>query len=495
MKQLSKQMLHTQTGMTIKRGPEKILQFGKGNFLRGFFNWLLEGLNRETDYAGSTVIYQPNPGGSTHDYLKAQDYLYTVCLQGMVDRAAHEEYTLITSVSRTLAYQEWNEVIKLARSPELEVIVSNTTEAGLTYQKQACPINGAIPSTFPAKLTSLLYERFKAFEGIGGGIDILPCELVQKNGDNLKEMVCQHAADWDYDKSFYHWLTKENDFCNTLVDRIVTGYPKEDAAAFFDAIGYEDRGLVIGEPYHLFVIEGQERIRHRLPFAETDFNVRWGNVKKHSDIKVRLLNAPHTIMTSLFFPAGYHLVRDVMESDLSSPVMEEVFHELAASLPYSNEEKHTFIEDVQARFCNPYNDHYLHAISMSGVSKFKTRILPAIREKSVVDISDLYALALAGLLQMFRPSKKNESVYFGKRMEEFYPLYESETILLELDRFWTDYQKHGNFKKLVEDVLSSHLIWEEDARWLGNLTEPVTSYLNESLKSNMVTIIKKRPHT
>ena len=272
---------------------EKIIQFGEGNFLRGFVDYFIHKLNEKGLFDGSVVIVQPIAKGLT-DTINAQKGEYNLYLRGIQDGKEICEHTKIRSVSRAVnPYEDFEAYLALARDPDFRFIVSNTTEAGIAYD-DSCEITDAPPSSFPAKITLLLHERFKA--GLKGFI-ILSCELIDHNGDELKKCVLKYADKWNLGEDFKKWLLEENSFCNTLVDRIVTGYPADEAQALCEELGYEDKLLDTAEIFHLWVIEGN--FEDELPLRKAGFNVVWtDDVAPYKKRKVRILNGGHTSMVT-----------------------------------------------------------------------------------------------------------------------------------------------------------------------------------------------------
>nr|WP_062050933.1 tagaturonate reductase [Bacillus sp. JCM 19034] len=305
MNKLTKKLMEDQSSqraeyVDLGELPEKVLQFGKGNFLRAFVDWQIHQLNKQQLFNGKVVIYQSSPNGRPDAFLEDQDFLYTVVLRGIDQGEKVDTSEVISSVSRSLAYNQWSKALELARSKELEIIVSNTTEAGITYVVQDRPKEADIPDTYPAKLTMFLYERFQQLgESSAPGLIIIPCELIEENGIRLKEYVVKHAREWHLPEAFTKWIEEANTFCNTLVDRIVTGFPHDSIEEYHKRLAYVDNGLTVGEPYHLFVIDGDESVQRTLPLTEGNLNVKWGDITPFREIKVRLLNGPHTMMFSV----------------------------------------------------------------------------------------------------------------------------------------------------------------------------------------------------
>lgn len=245
--------------------PERVIQFGEGNFLRAFVDWMFDQMNKNNLFNGRIVVVQPIAQGLV-DKLNEQDGLYTLLLRGLKDGKATELKEIISSVSRGInPYTEWDEYLACAENPNIEFVVSNTTEAGIAYDKNDS-LENKPPVSYPGKLTAYLYHRFNHFNGDPSkGMVIIPCELIDRNGDNLKKIILQLADDWNLSETFKSWIMEHNTFLNTLVDRVVTGYPKDEINAILENLGYNDNLVDTGELFHLWVIEGPKELSERLP--------------------------------------------------------------------------------------------------------------------------------------------------------------------------------------------------------------------------------------
>jgi tagaturonate reductase len=351
--------------------PERVIQFGEGGFLRGFVDWMLAKINDVTDFNGSVVVVQPIAAGMC-DLLDKQNGLYTHVIRGKegVDK------TIVDVISRTVKpYESFEDYLALAENPDFRFVFSNTTEAGIVFDNADKPTDTP-PNTFPAKLTLLLKRRFDL--GLGGFI-FIPCELIDRNGDNLKKAVLSYAELWGYDKAFSEWIDRENVFCNTLVDRINTGYPKDEDMA----LGYEDNLVNTSEYFHLFVIETDYDIEAELPFGKAGLNVivTPDKLALYRTRKVRILNGAHTSLVPHALLSGFDTVKSCMDDErMSAHVRKCVFEEIIPTLDLPRDELLAYAEDVLTRFANPYIKHYLSAISLNSVSKFCVRVLPSIKE-------------------------------------------------------------------------------------------------------------------
>ena len=371
---------------------EKIIQFGTGNFLRGFADYFVDKLNKENLCDGKIVIVSPTDSKAV-DALNKQDCRYNLYLRGIENGKEICERTEIHSISRAInPYKDYDKYIKLAGNPDFKFIISNTTEAGIAFSADDKFTDKPVKS-FPAKLTQLLYARYKA--GLNGFV-IFSCELIDNNGKELEKCVLDYARLWNLGEDFRSWITEENDFCNTLVDRIVTGYPKDEAEQLCHEIGYKDKLLDTAEPYHLWVIEGN--YEKELPLQKADLNVIWtDDVKAYKKMKVRILNGSHT---SLVFPSmlcGIDTVKESLDDKELSEFLNTCLFEYILPTLGETEENRQFANAVLERFANPYIKHLWQSISLNSVSKFTARVLPTItdyvKKNNILPKSLVFSLA------------------------------------------------------------------------------------------------------
>lgn len=351
--------------------PIKVIQFGEGGFLRGFADWMLQKLSDKGLFNGSVAVVQPIENGLC-DMLTAQNCVYTHVIRG----AEGVEMTKVDVISKCVKpYDNFDEYLALANEPEARFIISNTTESGIEFRADD-KADDVPPRSFPAKLTLLLKRRFDL--GVGGFI-FLPCELIDRNGDNLKKVVLQYAELWGYGKAFTDWIEKENVFCNTLVDRINTGYPKDEK---FD-LGYEDKMINTSEFFHLWVIETDIDLEKELPFSKAGLNVivTKDALERYRTRKVRILNGAHTSFVPYALLSGFDTVKSCMDDEkIHSFIRACLFEEIIPTLDLPKSELTEYAENVLVRFSNPYIKHYLSSIALNSVSKFKVRVLPSILE-------------------------------------------------------------------------------------------------------------------
>lgn len=475
--------------------PERVIQFGEGNFLRGFVDWMIHQLNRAGKFSGRIVAVQPTPFGKVVPKLNKQDGLYTVVLRGVVNGDVVETYEIISSVSRGVnPYTDWQEVLKVAENKEVQFVFSNTTEAGLTYLREDYR-EGSSPQSFPGKLTAFLYHRYRAFDGDPeAGMTVIPCELVEDNGDTLRDIVLQIAQDWNFPEDFIHWIQAHNRFCNTLVDRIVTGYP-DDAAVLHERLGYYDELLTVGEPYHLFAIDADGPVQQALPFHEIGLNVSWGAFDVLRDLKVRILNGAHTMMFAVGYLSGANTVRDVMDDDLLKQfVRQGIYEEVLPSLNIEAERKTSFADTVLERFSNPFNAHFLVDIGMNATNKFRTRLLPTLADwvRHRNTLPDVTVFSLAALIAYYHPVRLEEAHLIGSRGEEEYRIRDGGEVIRFFYNVWEDY-KNGktDLSLFVQKVLGNRTVWGTDLNELPGLSQAVHDNLRKIERTGVKQAVKQ----
>lgn len=474
--------------------PEKILQFGEGNFLRAFVDWMIDDINEQGCYQGSIVLCQPIGGNQTmKELINDQDGVYTLAMRGIDDGKPVERIRQITSVSRCInAYEDYEELRKLARSEELEVVVSNTTEAGIAY-KAGDQLNDAPPSSFPAKVTALLYERYKAFNGdLSKGLLFLPVELIDNNGGELKKIVLRYAAEWELEQEFINWIHEANEFTSTLVDRIVTGYPRDQVSYFEEKLGYKDNTIVTSEVFNLWVIEGDEKWKDVLPVHKGIGNVIWTkDVTPYKKRKVRILNGGHTATVLAAFLAGHKVVLDFMQDEVFDSYLKKLLkEEVIPTIDLPKEELEAFAAAVGERFSNPYIKHNLLDIALNSCSKFQARCLPSILEyqKRCGSLPKLLSFAFAAFIKFYQCSKE-EDKYFGCLSDGTkYELRDDREVLEFFESVW----KNSEEREIAHQVLSHKEFWSnEDLTQIKGLEETVGDYLEQMAKVDIRDIAAK----
>ena len=363
-------------GYILKTAPEKVMQFGEGNFLRAFVDDFFDIANEKAGFNGKVVLVQPIAQGLT-DLINKQEGLYTLYLRGSEKGIKVDDKRVISAVSRCInPYGEWDKVLELARSADLEIIVSNTTEAGIVHDSEST-FDQVPPTSFPAKLTRVLYERFAAGQK---GIVMLSCELIDNNGRELLKCVNQYIDDWKLSDDFRKWVNTENIFCSTLVDRIVPGRIRDqkEVEALAAANGYEDPLMDVGEVFGIWVIEGPDGLEDRLPFKKAGVPVIVvPDVTPYKKRKVRILNGAHTGFVLGSYLAGYDIVRDCMHDETILGYMNKMLYdEVIPTLPLDKKDLEEFATAVQDRFNNPFVNHELMSISLNSTSKWRARNMP-----------------------------------------------------------------------------------------------------------------------
>ena len=382
--------------------PEKIIQFGEGGFLRGFVDWMIHRINKSSDFNGSVVVVQPIEAGLC-DMLTEQNCVYTHLCRGVEG----VETDVIDVISRCVKpYESFHEYLKLAENPDFRFVVSNTTESGIVFSSDD-KITDAPPKSFPAKLTLLLKKRYEL--GLGGFI-FLPCELIDRNGDNLKKCVLQYADLWELGDGFKNWIENENVFTNTLVDRINTGYPKGEDLD----LGYEDKMVNTSEFFHLWVIETEHDLESEIPFSSANLNVivTHDKLEMYRTRKVRILNGAHTSLVPYALLSGFDTVKSCIDDDgMREHVRKCVFDEIIPTLDLPKDELESYAQSVIERFGNPYIKHYLSSIALNSVSKFKVRVLPSILEyiKRYGKTPNTLVFSLAKLIEFYKSGTPNDA--------------------------------------------------------------------------------------
>lgn len=470
--------------------PEKVLQFGEGNFLRAFVDWMIDKANRDGIYQGSIVLCQPIAQG-LKDMINAQDGVYTLAMRGAENGQPVENIEVITSVSRCInPYENYEDLMEIARSADLEVVVSNTTEAGIAYH-EGDQLTDRPPVSFPAKVTAFLYERYKAFNGDPQkGLLFLPVELIDNNGAELKRIVLKYAEEWELGQEFTEWVNTANEFTSTLVDRIVTGYPRDEISYFEEKLGYKDNIIDTSELFNLWVIEGDKTWADKLPVHKTDANVIWtDDVKPYKKRKVRILNGAHTSTVLAAYLAGFDIVGDFMKDDTVRTFMNDVIYkEVIPTLDLPKEELESFAATVNDRFANPYIKHNLLDIALNSCSKFNARCLPSllgyVEEKG--ELPKCLTFSLAAFIKFYQGEWK-DGVYTGTRKDGTqYPLRDDEAVI----RFFADAWAENDAEKTAESVLSNKDFWSgKDLTEVPGLKDAVAGYLKEMDKKEIKEIM------
>ncbi|MCF6351998.1 MAG: tagaturonate reductase [Cyclobacteriaceae bacterium] len=446
--------------------PIKILQFGEGNFLRAFADWMIDKMNAEHSYNSGVAVVQPIAQGMV-ELLQKQDNLYHHIYRGLVNGKAASNTQLISCIQKSVnPFKNKKAYDALALLPELQIVISNTTEAGITFNEDDKPVNGALAVTFPGKITQLLWSRFKHFRGAPGkGLKFIPVELIKKNGEKLKEAVLNYAELWNLTNEFANWITNDNYFANTLVDRIVPGYPKEEAGKIQSSIGFNDNLIVSSEVFHLWVIKGPKEIQQAFPANKCGLNVIYtNNLTPYRTRKVRILNGAHTCMVPVGLLNGIETVKECAEGKwLGRFVHQIIFDEIAPTIDLPDQELEAYAKEVLERFKNPFIRHELTSIALNSVSKYKVRVLP-----SLLDYYNTNNKLPIGLVLAFTHLIK---------------LYLTDTFSIkdsdEVKAFFNDL-KAGNksTKHIIYKVLANLAFWDTDLNLVTGLPELMTSQMS-----------------
>ncbi len=474
--------------------PEKVIQFGEGNFLRGFVDWMIHQLNKRSLFQGRVVVVQPIPSGRVAE-LNQQDGLYTLILRGTQDGQVVDKREVIASISRGLdPYTQWQEVLKCAENPVIEYVVSNTTEAGIAYNP-ADHLGDQPPVSYPGKLTAYLYHRYEHFQGDASkGMVIMPCELIDRNGDNLKRVVLQLAAEWNLPQAFRDWLINANHFLNTLVDRIVTGYPVKEMEKLQSELGYTDQNMDTGEIFHLWVIEGDAKLGDRLPFSQAGLNVKWvKDMTPYRTRKVRILNGAHTSTVAVAYLAGIDLVRDaVHDPKVGEFLKQAVFEEIIPTLDLEKSELQQFAGAVLERFDNPFIDHKWSDISLNSTSKFEARVMPSLKkyfEKQRV-LPKRMTFSLAALFALYYGTEIRDNKLVGHRNGKEYFVQDDLPKLEFFRSVWQRYEKAElGLEQAANEILMK--FWPKETQELPSLASEVAFYLQEILNSGILSSLEK----
>jgi len=466
--------------------PERIIQFGEGNFLRAFVDWQIDLLNEHTDLNAGVTVVRPIDSDFPPS-LSTQDGLYTTIIRGLNEQGeAVSEARLIRSVNREIsAYRDYAEFLKLAHNPDIRFVFSNTTEAGISYHA-GDKFDDAPAVSYPAKLTRLMFERYSHFNGAADkGWIIIPCELIDYNGEALRELVLRYALEWALPAEFVSWLNTANAFCSTLVDRIVTGYPREEAAQLEAELGYKDAFLDTAEHFCLFVIQGPKSLASELRLDQYPLNVLIvDDIKPYKERKVAILNGAHTALVPVAYQAGLGTVGEAMnDAQVCAFVEKAIYQEIIPVLDLPRDELESFASAVTGRFRNPYIKHQLLSIALNGMTKFRTRILPQLLagQAKSGNLPPRLTFALAALIAFYRAERNGES----------YPVQDDAHWIERYQQLWTLHRdKQISTASLVESVLAVKEHWEQDLTQVPGLVQQVTKDLDAILTQGMREAVK-----
>ncbi len=465
--------------------PERVLQFGEGNFLRAFVDWMIDSMNARGLFGGRAVLVQPIQNGLA-ETINAQDGLYTLLLRGREQGKVREERRVISAVSRCVnPYADFDAFLLCAKNPDLRFVVSNTTEAGIKTDPED-RLDARPARSFPGKLTQLLHARFAHFDGDPArGLVLLPCELIEQNGTELRRAVLDTAKAWNLSADFTRFVGEACLFTDTLVDRIVTGYPRDEAEALGDALGYDDALLVAGEIFHSWVIATQRPLDHELPLQAAGLNVTFTHdLRPYRERKVRILNGAHTMTALAAFLAGHDTVRDCIQDPLFYRYLERGIHEeILPTLNLPRKELTDFAESVLERFDNPFIRHYLGSIALNSVSKYKARILPTVADflRTRGALPRRLTFALAALIAFYR-GKLESSALVGERNGVPYRVQDDAPVLEFFADAWSRAEPPYSREfcaELVHRTLSRSDFWGNDLNTeLDGFSREVSEHLH-----------------
>ena len=472
--------------------PERIIQFGEGNFLRCFVDWIVWNMNRRTDFNASVVVVQPIERGMA-DWLNGQDCLYHVNLQGKLNGEVVNSLDRIDVISRAVnPYTQNQAFMALAEQPEIRFVISNTTEAGIAFDP-ACKLDDKPASSYPGKLTQLLYRRYKVFNGDPTkGLILMPCELIFLNGHHLKECIFQYIELWKDDfgadyEGFKEWFTRYCYVCATLVDRIVPGFPRKEIKQIQETVCYEDNLVVQGEAFHLWVIEKPENmsideLKAEFPAEKAGLHVLIAESEKpYHERKVTLLNGPHTVLSPVAYLSGVNIVRDACQHPVIGKFIHKVMYdELMQTLNLPMEELQQFAGDVLERFVNPFVDHQVTSIMLNSFPKYETRDLPGLKVylQRKGELPKGLVLGLAAIITYYKGGVREDGA-------EIVPNDAPEIMQLLKDLWAT-----GDMRKIATGVLAEQSIWHEDLNAIPGLTDMVVGFFEQIQKEGMLKTVE-----
>lgn len=438
--------------------PLKIIQFGEGNFLRGFADYLIDELNEKANFNAGVVVVKPRKGNL--DLLKKQEGLYHLFTRGLEKGQIIDKKQLISCIQKSVVpHKDYVEYLDLAKEEQLQFLFSNTTEAGIAFDEKDS-LEGHPHRSFPAKVTALLYARFKHFNGAKDkGLFIIPCELINNNADALKEIILKYADLWSLGNDFVNWMNSSNSFYNTLVDRIVPGYPKDDIEDYERQLEFKDQLIVSSEVFLLWVLEGDEKLKQTIPFDKISEDVQIvEDLQTFRTRKVRILNGAHTVMVPFSILYGNKSVTETMDNDFTGNFLKQaVFGEINESLDMPKKELTAFAEAVFDRFRNPFIKHQLESIALNSISKFKVRVLPSLLNyyKKYNRLPMHLTFSMACLIRFYKGEWKDNTL----------PVNDEEAIIEEMKEIW----KATDYEKIAHEILENERFWGQDLTEIGDL--------------------------
>jgi len=482
-------VLNRNTAQTAKQLPHRILQFGGGNFLRGFVDWIVDEYNEKTNADLGVLVIKPTERGD-YQRWRAQDGLFHVMTKGIRSGTLVNESRLITCVNHIIhPYQEWDAFMQSAENADTRYIISNTTENGIKIS-EADQKSDTPPNEFPAKLTLWLHHRYQFFKGEKtAGCIFIPTELLIDNGTLLKKCILENAKTWDLEKGFSDWINEANVFCNTLVDRIIPGVGKDKLEETWETLGYEDQMVTQGEPYHFLAIEAPSSVREELPLDKIGLNIIYtDDLSPYRTRKVRILNGAHTSMVPVGYLYGIATVRETVEDEVMGAfVKKAIFDEIIPTLDLPHDELSQFANDVLDRFKNPFIHHELISIALNCTSKFTVRVLPSILayQQRKGNLPNALVFSMASLIHLYKGEKDGAPI----------PLKDDPKAIAFLQDLWNKCDGTASgFEEMAKNVLSWNTNWKADLNSIDGLQQKLSDYLwaieKEGMQSTLVSILK-----
>ena len=462
--------------------PVKIMQFGEGNFLRAFVDWIVDSMNKNAGFNAGVVVVQPMPFGRVKELAEA-DGLYTLYLQGINEGKTVKTHQVIDCLEDFInPFEQYDKYLEYAKNEDLEYIVSNTTEAGIAFDENDTDFSKT-PNSFPGKLLAFLKARYDHFNGdMSKGLEIIPCELIDHNGDTLKEILVKLANHNNMDSKFVEWIQNANRYYNTLVDRIVPGYPRGEDKKLWEQLGYIDNNMVVGEVFHLWVIDGEHvrELEKKLPTKEASLNVLFvESIKPYKERKVKILNGSHTCLVPVSYLSGIDTVRETIEdAQLNKFVLDFIFNEVVPTINIPREQMDSYANSVLERYGNPFVRHELMSIALNSVTKYKTRILPSVLQNlnDLKHFPDHALFSLAALIAFYR----------GLRGEQAIKLADDQWALDMFKELWSEFDGSKDAcRRIANHVLSLESHWEVDLTKFDNVLDFVSDSLYEITSTSM----------
>lgn len=475
--------LNQYTTAVSKERPVKVIQFGGGNFLRGFADWMIDVMNERAGFNGSVkIILSVNK--EMAKTLEAQQGLYHVVTNGLVNGKPFREIRLITAIDGAIdPADQYDQFLNAALNPDLQFIISNTTEAGIVFSES--DTSDSLPYTFPGKLARLLFHRFENLKGVQKRIIVLPCELIKSNGDQLREIILKYARHWQLPAAFSEWITTNIIFCNTLVDRIVPGFPKENYQQLQEEVGYEDKLMITAEPFHFWAIQPCidnadefDYIKRNFPAQQAGLQVRFvKDLTPYQTRKVRILNGAHTVLTPVAYLSGQRFVKESVDAiSIGYFIRQAIFNEIIPGLDMAEDELKQFAHAVLERFQNPYIKHELSSIALNSIAKFNVRVLPSILRYREMNNSlpENLMFSWAALICFYKGEWRGKNIALNDAPEVLH--------------FFKEVWKQPDAKLIALKVLANQNLWSQELTIVTGLHESLAYNISKIMDLEKSTI-------